>query len=294
MRIRVLGSAAGGGAPQWNCACEVCRRARADGTSRLQDTVAVSGDGAAWYLINAAPDVRAGILATPELTPGPGLRDTPLRGVLLTTAELDHTLGLLSLREAVRLQVFATTTVRTALTSAFPILPTLARYTDLELCDLSRSVELEGGLEVGRLTVGSKRPRYATALPAGDWVSALRVTDRGTGESFVFATCLPEWTDSFDDFLRGADGVLLDGTFGTEDELTGTTGRPGSARSMGHLPMSVSREHAARHPGTRFRFSHLNNTNPATGDDIVSDGEDPWTGRPLPDPTGGKCETRRP
>ncbi len=273
MRIRVLGSAAGGGVPQWNCACAVCGRARAEGTSRLQDTVAVSGDGAAWYLINAAPDVRAGILAAPELRPGPGLRDTPLRGVLLTTAELDHTLGLLTLREAVRLRVFATETVRTALTSAFPVLPTLAGYTDLELCELSGPVELEGGLEVRRLTVGSKRPRYVTELSAGDWVSAVRVTDRGTGESFVYATCLPEWTEAFDAFLGGATSVLLDGTFGTEDELTVMTGRPGSARSMGHLPMSVSREHMARHPGTRFRFGHLNNTNPATGDGIVADGD---------------------
>ena len=126
---------------------------------------------------------------------------------------------------------------------------------------------------VRRLTVGTKRPRYATDRPAGEWVSALRLTDRRTGRSFVHATCLPEWTDAFDGFIDGAGEVLLDGTFGAEDELTMMTGRPGSARSMGHLPMPVSRERMARHPGTRFRFSHLNNTNPAAGADVVADGE---------------------
>ncbi|WP_436534312.1 pyrroloquinoline quinone biosynthesis protein PqqB [Actinoplanes sp. HUAS TT8] len=278
VRIRILGSAAGGGVPQWNCACAVCERSRRDGESRLQDTVAISGDGVAWYLINAAPDVRAGILATPELAPGPGLRDTPLRGVLLTTAELDHTLGLLSLREAVGLQVFATATVTAALSSAFPLLPTLGCYTGLDVREIG--TELDGGLEVRRLTVGVKRPRYAAGMPAGDWVSALRFTHRGA--SFVHATCLPEWTVAFDEFIDGADSVLLDGTFASEDELTVATGRAGSARSMGHLPMAVSREHAARHPRTRFRFSHLNNTNPASGTDIVADGERLDIGGRLP------------
>lgn len=303
MRIRVLGSAAGGGLPQWNCACAVCQKARAEGNLRRQDTLAISGDGVSWYLINAAPDVREGILATPELAPGPGLRDTPLRGVLLTTAELDHTLGLLSLREAVHLQVHATATVTAALTSAFPILPTLAQYTEAEIRELSDTVTLDGGLEVQRLTVGTKQPRYAKVHPAinalddargltdprtpeglpirrsvggdrlGDWVSALRFTDRRTKKTFVYATCLPAWTESFDALVDGVDDVLLDGTFATEGELTAMTGRPGTASSMGHLPMSVSREHLVRHPGTRFRFGHLNNTNAAAGPDIVDDGD---------------------
>src|SRR4051794_495349 len=131
MRVRILGSAAGGGAPQWNCACAVCQDARGAGRDRTQDTVAVSGDGAAWYLINAGPDIRSQILRTPELAPGPRLRQTPLSGVLLTTAELDHTLGLLSLREAVRLTVHATPAVSAALATAFPLRPMLAQYTDL-------------------------------------------------------------------------------------------------------------------------------------------------------------------
>lgn len=272
MRVLVLGSAAGGGAPQWNCACPACREARRDGHDRTQDTVAVTGDGTAWYLINAGPDVRAQLLRTPELAPGPGLRETPVRGVLLTTAELDHTLGVLSLREAVHLQVFATATVTHALTTAFPLRPMLAAYTDLDWREMSAGLTLDGGLTVRRLTVGSKRPRYAREAPGADWVSALRVTDDRTGASFVHATCLPAWTPDFDAFVTGAGEVLLDGTFTTDDELTRVTGRPGNARGMGHLPMAESRPWIGRHPGTRFRYGHLNNTNPSRGADIAEDG----------------------
>ncbi|GIM91489.1 coenzyme PQQ synthesis protein B [Paractinoplanes toevensis] len=261
----MLGSAAGGGAPQWNCACAVCLDGRAD---RTQDTVAVSGDGTVWYLINAGPDIRSQILRTPDLAPGPGLRQTPVRGVLLTTAELDHTLGLLSLREAVRLEVYATAAVTEALA---PVRSMLGHYTDLRW--RAMPVRLDGGLDLDRLTVGRKRPRYAADLDGADWVSALRLTDRRTGSSFVYATCLPAWTAEFDAFVAGADQVLLDGTFATEDELTRATGRPGSASSMGHLPMASSRVHAARHPGTRFRYGHVNNTNPSTAD-VVADGSE--------------------
>jgi pyrroloquinoline quinone biosynthesis protein B len=271
VKVRVLGSAAGGGSPQWNCACAACQDARRAGRDRTQDTVAVSGDGKAWYLLNAGPDIRSQILATPELTPGPGLRETPLRGVLLTTAELDHTLGLLSLREAVRLTVYATVAVTAALSTAFPLRPMLTQYTDLDWRQLG-DIELDGALTVRRLTVGRKRPRYAAEVPGDDWVSALRLSDDRTGECLVYATCLPVWSAEFDAFVSGADEVLLDGTFVTDDELTRSTGRPGSARGMGHLPMVDSRRHAAGHQATRFRYSHLNNTNPSAGPDVVSDG----------------------
>jgi pyrroloquinoline quinone biosynthesis protein B len=266
MKVRILGSAAGGGCPQWNCACTVCESARLQGRGRTQDSVAVSGDGRTWHLINASPDIRGQVVAAPELAPGPGLRQTPLSSVLLTTAELDHTIGLLSLREASTLTVHATAAVRAALE---PVRRMLSAYTRVEF----RSFEpvLPGGLTLRRLTVGAKPPRYATGGGA-DWVSALRLTDVHTGSSFVYATCLPAWTAEFDEFLRGADEVLLDGTFGTGDELTRATGRPGSAASMGHLPIEASRPRQAGHPGTRFRYGHLNNTNPAVGPDIATDG----------------------
>jgi pyrroloquinoline quinone biosynthesis protein B len=278
VRVRILGSAAGGGCPQWNCGCANCQDARRAGRNRTQDTVAVSGDGIAWYLLNAGPDIRTQILATPELVPrASGPRDTPLRGVLLTTAELDHTLGLLSLREAVRLSVYATPAVTAALSSSFSLRTALAHYTDLDWHEMADEMVLDAGLTVRRLTVGAKRPRYATGLAGEDWVSALRVTDSRV--SFVYATCLPGWTKEFDEFVTGADEVLLDGTFRTDDEFTQATGRPGSARGMGHMPMVESRPQRARHPGTRFRYGHLNNTNSSAGEDVTGDGSELFSSR---------------
>lgn len=256
MIVRVLGSAAGGGVPQWNCACDGCTAARRAGIDRTQDSVAVSGDGAAWYLINASPDIRAQLLAAEVLRPGPGRRDTPVRGVLLTTAEVDHTAGLLSLREAVHLEVYGTATVL----SAVPLIPMLGRYTDLRLGELPAT--LEGGLTVRSLTVGTKVPRYARPDCGTDWVSALRITDDRTGRAFVYATCLPGWTDRFDAFLEGADVALLDGTFLDADEPARVAGLVRTPREMGHLPIADARAALARHPGTRALFGHLNNTNP--------------------------------
>jgi pyrroloquinoline quinone biosynthesis protein B len=229
--------------------------------------VAVSGDGVAWHLINASPDIRTQLVSAKELAPGPGPRQTPVRSVLLTTAELDHTVGLLSLREATALTVRATTAVRAALE---PMRRMLAAYTPVDFLPYERV--LDGGLTLRRLTVGAKRPRYAAGVTGDDWVSALRLTDVRTGSSFVYATCLPAWTDEFDEFVRGADEVLLDGTFGSDDELIRSTGRPGTAASMGHLPIEESRARQAGHPGTRFRYGHLNNTNAAAGADIAGDG----------------------
>lgn len=276
MRVRILGSAAGGGVPQWNCACAGCATARHAGTHRTQDGVAVTGDGAAWYLVNASPDLRTQVLSTGDLDPGPGRRDTPIRGVLLTTAELDHTAGLLGLREAGRLDLYATATVLAAL----PAVPILRRYTDLRLHELpvGEPLALDGGLTVRALTVGSKVPRYADARADADWVSALRISDGRTGRAFVYATCLPAWTDAFDAFVAGADTVLLDGTFSTDDEPARAAGLTRTPSEMGHLPIAAALPALRRHPGVRFVFGHLNNTNPyASGPapvEIAQDGQE--------------------
>ena len=125
MRVILLGTAAGGGYPQWNCACRMC----AGGfPARTQDCLAISADRDDWYLINASPDIRAQILATRELWAGPGPRDTPLRGALLTDAELDHTLGLTMLREGAGLRIIASPAVLTALRDEFPLREIVSRY----------------------------------------------------------------------------------------------------------------------------------------------------------------------
>jgi pyrroloquinoline quinone biosynthesis protein B len=132
--VRVLGAAAGGGFPQWNCGCPRCLAAR-DGSRpcrpRTQSSVAVSADYRRWYLLNASPDVRAQIESFPALHPT-GIRNTPLEAVLLTDAELDHTLGLLLLREADDLEVHATAAVHETLGRGTSLLQTLGAYANVE------------------------------------------------------------------------------------------------------------------------------------------------------------------
>jgi pyrroloquinoline quinone biosynthesis protein B len=274
VKVRILGSAAGGGVPQWNCACPGCATARRTGTDRTQDGVAVSGDGVAWHLLNASPDIRTQLLAAGPLAPGPGPRDTPIRSVVLSTAELDHTAGLLSLREAGRLTVHGTATVLAALHTSLPLLPVLRRYTDLQVHELplGAPVALDGGLTVRAAAVGSKVPRYAEPGAGDAWVCALRITDDRTGRAFVYATCLPAWTETFDAFLAGADAALLDGTFLTEDEPARRAGLSRTPREMGHLPITDALAALTRHPGTRALFGHLNNTNPLAVSDQAEAG----------------------
>ncbi|PJE95878.1 pyrroloquinoline quinone biosynthesis protein PqqB [Streptomyces carminius] len=261
MRVRVLGTAAGGGLPQWNCACEVCGTARAAAVGRTQDCLAVSGDGTAWWLVNASPDIRAQLLAAPELAPGPARRQTPLRGALLTSAELDHTLGLAALREARDFTVHGTATVLGAL----PVRGVIDPYGGFRWSPAGDTeLELAGGLTVRAVPVGRKRPRYAAGAPdAGDWVVAYRLTDRRTGGVLVYAPCLAAWPPALAAAAEGADCVLLDGSFFTDDEMTERTGAGPTALDMGHLPISDSLAHRASYPSARWLYTHLNNTNPA-------------------------------
>lgn len=277
MKVRVLGTAAGGGLPQWNCACPTCAEARRIGVGRDQDCLAVSGDGRSWYLLNASPDLRGQLAAAPELAPGPGRRETPLRGVLLCTAELDHTIGLLSLREATGLEVYATAPVLDALSTGFPVRRILAPYTEVTWQEVTpgRPVTLQGGLTAEAFVVGAKPPRYATAGGTG-WVVAYRVRD-DAGAAFVYAPCLPDVDDAFAAAVEGAGLVLLDGTFLHDDEMTRAAGGGRTATAMGHVPVERSLPLLARGSGTRYVYTHLNNTNPlaldADGIDVAADGQ---------------------
>ena len=259
MRVVVLGTAAGGGFPQWNCACGLCSACRAgDVPARTQDCLAVqAGDG--WYLVNASPDIRAQVLAASVLAPGPGPRDTPLRGALLTDAELDHTMGLLMLREGGGLRVFAPPAVLSALGS---VRDTVARYGDW---DWSSTVDIPG-LSVTTFAVSDKKPKYAASCTdAGPWVVAYRIADPATGGSLVYAPCLRMWPDGFDEFVDGASCVLLDGTFYSPAEMAGTGTSTAAQRAMGHVPIDGpdgSLARIAKHTGIRWCYTHLNNTNP--------------------------------
>ena len=260
MRVILLGTAAGGGYPQWNCACRMCAGGH---PARTQDCVAISADGRNWYLLNASPDIRAQILATPELRPGPGPRDTPLRGALLTDAELDHTLGLTMLREGAGLTIHAPHAVLTALLHDFPLRDIVSRYGAWDWQPVGDHVD---GLTVTALPISDKRPRYVTSEVDGPWVVAYRL-ECPTG-TLVYAPCLASWPDAFDDLVAGASVVILDGTFYEPDEMSGATHRgadTGAQAAMGHLPMAGpggTLARVAKHPETRWIYTHLNNTNP--------------------------------
>ena len=262
MRARILGTAAGGGLPQWNCGCWSCVQARANGTARTQDCIAISADGLSWYLVNASADLHGQLRAAPELAPPAGSRDSPLRGALLTSAELDHTLGLLSLREAGGpLTVYATQPVRSALHTTFPVAALLAQYTAVtwRTVQPAQPILLNGSLRVQALGLSAKQPRYTAESAAAhrmDWTVAYRFGDP-RGARLVYAPGLAAATDAFADAISGADVVLLDGTFATADEMG-----PGSAARMGHLPIEESLPFLRAHPGPRYLYTHLNNTNP--------------------------------
>lgn len=262
MRVLLLGTAAGGGFPQWNCACRLCAACRAGEpgvAARTQDCLAISADGVGWYLVNASPDIRAQVLAAPALAAGPGPRDTPLRGTLLTDAELDHTLGLMLLREGGGLRVFAPPAVLSALADQFPIRGTVARYGAWEW---ESSVDVPG-LSVTSFAVSDKQPKYAAGSAApGPWVVAYRIIDPATGGALVYAPCLREWPVGFDEFVDGAQVVLLDGTFFSPAEMAGTGTSTSAQRAMGHVPIEDSLDRIRRHSGIRWCYTHLNNTNP--------------------------------
>lgn len=266
VRVVLLGTAAGGGFPQWNCACALCSAAR-DGKlpARTQECVAVTGNGRDWWLLNASPDIRLQLTATPALRPGPGPRDTPLRGVLLTDAEADHVLGLAVLRGAAGLRVYAAPPVREALA---PVRGALDRYAPWDWSDslAAGGFVLAGGLVVTAHPVGAKAPRYVpAAAPDSRWVTAYRIEDLATGGVLVYAPCVAAWSGALDELCATADCVLLDGTFFAPDEM-GTAVRSASGQAaMGHLPVTGphgSLAALARHPRPRRIYTHLNNTNP--------------------------------
>ncbi|HUQ58422.1 pyrroloquinoline quinone biosynthesis protein PqqB [Lentzea sp.] len=263
MKAVLLGTTAGGGFPQWNCACPLCVRARSGALpSRSQDCLAITGDGTDWWLVNASPDIRTQIAACSLLAPGPGPRDTPLRGALFTDAELDHTLGLLTLRGGAGLTVWAPGAVLHALRDQFDLRTVIDGYAPLEWRPVESSFEL-GGLRVTAIPISDKRPKYARSSTVdGPWVVAYSFQDLVSGGVLVYAPCLASWPGGFDEVVAGADCLLLDGTFHAASEMGSATGSASGQALMGHLPVVESLPLLGRFPSVRRLYTHLNNTNP--------------------------------
>ncbi|MBV9922057.1 MAG: pyrroloquinoline quinone biosynthesis protein PqqB [Pseudonocardia sp.] len=266
MLLRVLGSAAGGGSPQWNCGCPVCAAVRSrPQLARTQSSVAVSAEGRRWFLINASPDVHAQIEAFPGLQPH-GDRTTPLQAVLLTDAELDHTLGLLLLREANGLRLYTTAAVHKTLCDGSGVLRTLARYCPVEWQAVvpGTDVQLSEGLSCRAFDVPTtKRDRFGTGTDHGR-VVGYRLTDQ-RGGILVYLPGVQALTPALRAEIEGCDCLLIDGTCWRDDELVRLGLASKTAREMGHLPISGPDGSLAQVRSLdvgRTIFVHMNNTNP--------------------------------
>lgn len=283
MKIRVLGSAAGGGFPQWNCNCRNCtglRQRTLRARARTQSSIAVSGgDAAAWALVNASPDIRAQLEAAPRLQPGRGVRDTALTGIVLVDAQVDHTTGLYMLREAARpWPIWCTDAAYADLTRGNPVLEVLRHYCGVD----RRRIDLEDPeFEVEGVTAVRWRALPVASRPApfspnrnapvpGDNI-ALLITDEVTGRSVFYAPGLGAIDEPVWAAMQSAACVLVDGTFWTDDELVGLGISRKRARDMGHLPLSGPGgmlEWLGKLPrSTRRILIHVNNTNPILDED---------------------------
>jgi pyrroloquinoline quinone biosynthesis protein B len=287
MWVRVLGSAAGGGYPQWNCACPGCRAVR-DGSrparSRTQSSIAVSSDYRQWFLLNASPDIHAQIEAFPALLPRGGPdggepRGVPVRAVLLTDAELDHTLGLMLLREGRGLEVHATAAAHATLVNGTSLLRTLEAYCPVSWVPVvpGSDTPLGDGLSYRAFDAPTtKRPRFGAA-GAGEGgarkeggndegrVVGYRVTDVHTGGALVYLPAVQELTAPLCRQVAGCACLLVDGTCWRDDELIRLGAGGKTAREMGHLPISGpggSLEQLSPLPIDRKIYLHINNTNP--------------------------------
>ncbi|MDN5696439.1 MAG: pyrroloquinoline quinone biosynthesis protein PqqB [Rubrobacter sp.] len=269
MWVRVLGAAAGGGFPQWNCGCPQCEAVR-DGSRpcrpRTQSSVAISPDYRRWYLLNASPDIRAQIESFPALQPQ-GVRNSPLQAVLLTDAELDHTLGLLPLREADRLEIHATSAAHETLRTGTSLLQTLDAYTQVEwrTVVVGTDVALEGGLSYRAFGVPtSKQARFGTG-EGEETVVGYRFTDERTGRALVYLPGAQELTEPVLAELEGCTCLLFDGTCWQDDDLIRLGIASKTSRDMGHLPIGGadgSLKQLSTLPVERKIYIHINNTNP--------------------------------
>lgn len=282
MRLRILGSAAGGGFPQWNCSCPNCRRLREGtftGTPRTQAQLAWSAAPGQWTLLNASPDLRAQIEATRELWPRDGMRNSPISDVIILSAEVDQALGLLLLREFHSFRVHATASVRKILTEDNSLFGVLARFAG-QVCwhdiPLDRPF-CAGGARLEVLLLPGSFPGFVSAAriaesnPA-DAVIGLLISPESGGGTLAFLPGAGSVSDALLERLQACDVVLFDGTFWSDDEPSRIPGVTRTARQMGHLPLSgpggtLKRLVALQRP--RKIFIHINNTNPILDEESV-------------------------
>jgi pyrroloquinoline quinone biosynthesis protein B len=282
MKIRVLGAAAGGGFPQWNCNCRNCDGVRSGAVrarTRTQSSIAVRGADAGWALVNVSPDITAQLQSNPAFQPGRALRDCAITGIVLVDGQVDHTTGLYMLRESTRpWPIWCTDSTYADLTRGNPILNVLEHFCGVE----RRRIDLEGaafhvhgvrGVEWQALPVPGKPAPYSpnreNPVP-GDNL-ALVIRDEASGRSAVYAPGLGAMDDRVWSAMQSASCVMVDGTFWTDDEMIRLGASKKHARDIGHLPQSGADGMLGwldkLPPDTRRILIHINNTNPILDED---------------------------
>jgi pyrroloquinoline quinone biosynthesis protein B len=268
-----MGTAAGGGFPQWNCRCRCCRIARSDPQAawpRTQSSVAISGDGSHWFLLNASPDVREQLGRLPSDGAGAAIRHVPIEGVVLTDAELDHSLGIVLLREAKYLPVYATAATASVLQHDSRILPVARAFADMPCTELPLDVPIDlphrdgarSGLSVEAFSVPADPPRFAPEAAPGHTVG---LAVREHGKVCLFIPGCGGLTSALVDRLAHADVLLFDGTFWNDDEPITLGISTRTAREMDHLPISGpggSLDQLGALPCRHRVYTHINNSNP--------------------------------
>jgi len=281
VHIEILGSAAGGGFPQWNCNFRNCQSLRAgtfQGKARTQTQVAISNDNQHYFLLNASPDLRLQIEATPRLHPRSGRRDSPISGVVLTSGDIDQVAGLLSLRELQPFSIYSTPSLRHILqadNSMFGMLNRLPTQVMWQEVTPGRSFPLLGmagtdsGVRCELFSLGSHYPAYVSkersaSLKPEESLLGLFL-ESSSGKKLAYMPAVPAIDDPLLRRLESADLLLFDGTFWSDDELIQVQGSGATACEMGHVPVSgaegsLRKLAGLHHP--RKVFIHINNTNP--------------------------------
>lgn len=276
MHIQILGSAAGGGFPQWNCNCRNCRGVRSGkvrAQPRTQSSIAISANGIDWVLCNASPDIRAQLEAFPPLQPARRPRDTGIQAIILLDSQIDHVTGLLSLREGCPHPVWCTDMVHQDLTSGFPLFSMLQHWNGglawnpIDLASPAFEIPACPGLRFTAIPLRSSAPPYSPHRGnphPGDNIGLL-VEDLQSGGTLFYAPGLGQVDEALLGWMRRADCLLVDGTLWRDDEMRHCEVGDKLGSEMGHLPQSGPGgmiEVLDGIPGPRKVLIHINNTNP--------------------------------
>jgi pyrroloquinoline quinone biosynthesis protein B len=278
MRVKLLGTAAGGAFPQWNCACANCRAVRNGhfhGKARTQLQVAVSADNVSWFLLNVSPDIRCQLEPDPAFHPRQATRATPIAAIVLTGADLDQVLGLLMLREFQQFRVYAMAGLQQLLRGENVIFESLNRVPDQvtwEEIVPGQAFTLicgggKAGLSCSPIALGEHMPRYISARKAKERQeqTVLGLTIQGdSGRRLGYFPAVAQVNEVLKQELTNADVLLFDGTFWSDDELQKVRGAGPTGREIGHVPVSGDGGSLEALSGLKARkiYVHINNTNP--------------------------------